>query len=64
MTQTLPTPPGDLLVRRGLVVDGTGADARPADVRIRRKEVVERDECADGVIQNASIPDADDQLFG
>jgi carbon storage regulator len=36
----------------------------PADVRIRRKEVVERDECADGVIQNASIPDADDQLFG
>ena len=36
----------------------------PSDVRIRRKEVVERDACADGVVQNASIPVDDDQFFG
>jgi carbon storage regulator len=35
----------------------------PADVRIRRKEVVEREECAHGAIQNATVPDTDGQIF-
>lgn len=41
MSQPTPTPPGDMLVRRGLVVDGTGADGRPADVRIRDGVIAE-----------------------
>ncbi len=32
---------GDLLIRGGTVVDGTGASARPADVRIRRGLITE-----------------------
>src|SRR5437764_221216 len=32
---------GDLLVRGGLVVDGTGAAARPADVRVRDGRIAE-----------------------
>ncbi|HEX7096781.1 MAG TPA: amidohydrolase family protein, partial [Acidimicrobiales bacterium] len=35
---------GDVLVRGGTVVDGTGAPARPADVRVRDGVIVEVDE--------------------
>src|SRR5690348_10526836 len=38
---------GDLLVRGGILVDGTGAAARPADVRVRGGAIAEVGESLD-----------------
>ena len=37
----MPNAPGDLLIRAGTLVDGTGAPARTADVRARDGVIVE-----------------------
>jgi N-acyl-D-aspartate/D-glutamate deacylase len=41
MDDTRPVPAGDLLVRGGQLLDGTGAPARDSDVRVRGGRVVE-----------------------